>query len=561
MKFLLSVVFFVLFPFFKSGEDLNLYLPADLEVKLWAESPMLYNPTNMDVDIKGRIWVAEGVNYRKFKNDSTQFYHHSQGDRIVILEDVNQDGKADSSKVFAQDNDLVAPLGIAVLGNKVVVSCAPHLIVYTDTNGDDKADQKEILLTGFGSKDHDHSLHSTLAGPDGKFHFNVGNAGPHIVKDRSGKMLRSGSLYFGGSPASNANTPNLKSDDGRVWVGGLELSINPDGTGLKVLGHNFRNSYETYIDSYGDMWQNDNDDQVVTCRVSWMMETGNLGYFSNDGTRYWNADQRPGQDMWNAHWHQQDPDVLNAGDNSGAGSPTGVVRLEGDELGQKYRGMLLSGDAGRNVLFAYNPVKTGSGYNLKGKGGIFLSSNKKDDKGYVWNNTSFNEDKSKWFRPSDAVVGTDGALYVADWYDAVVGGHQMNDKAGYGRIYRITPKNKKLKNPKLSLSTIDDQIQAFRNSAVNVRYAAYLALLANGNQALPKVKNLLNDTNPFIQARAIWLLSKLGAQGKKEAEDLLRSTNMDHRIVAVRALKDLYSDDQKVELANRLVNDPNVFVR
>src|SRR6187397_508635 len=91
----------------KSGD---LYLPNDLEATLWAESPRFYNPTNMDVDIKGRIWITEAVNYRNFNNDSSKFLHHENGDRVMILEDSNGDGKADTSKVFVQDKDLISPL-------------------------------------------------------------------------------------------------------------------------------------------------------------------------------------------------------------------------------------------------------------------------------------------------------------------------------------------------------------------------------------------------------------------------------------------------------------------
>ena len=87
------------------------------------------------------------------------------------------------------------------------------------------------------------------------------------------------------------------------------------------MAHNFRNSYEVAIDSHGNLWQNDNDDQVVACRTTWVMEGGNAGYFSTDGTRYWQADQRPWQDTYTAHWHQQDPGVMPAGDKTGAGSP------------------------------------------------------------------------------------------------------------------------------------------------------------------------------------------------------------------------------------------------
>ncbi|MBD0351333.1 MAG: dehydrogenase, partial [Flavisolibacter sp.] len=163
------------------SKSLDLYLPDDLEATLWAESPLFYNPTNMDVDSKGRIWITEAVNYRNYNNDSTEFLHHAKGDRVMIVEDTNGDGKADTSKVFVEDKDLVSPLGIAVIGNKVIVSCSPNMIVYTDENGDDVPDKKEIFLTGFGGKDHDHSLHAVYAGPDGLWYFNTGNAGPHRV--------------------------------------------------------------------------------------------------------------------------------------------------------------------------------------------------------------------------------------------------------------------------------------------------------------------------------------------------------------------------------------------
>ncbi len=116
------------------SEETQLYLPEDLEATIWAESPNFYNPTNMDVDAKGRIWVTEAVNYRLYNNKPENRLTHPEGDRVVILEDKNGDGKAESSKVFVQDKDLVAPLGIAVIGNKVIVSSAPSIIVYTDEN-------------------------------------------------------------------------------------------------------------------------------------------------------------------------------------------------------------------------------------------------------------------------------------------------------------------------------------------------------------------------------------------------------------------------------------------
>ncbi|MCK4684825.1 MAG: hypothetical protein KAT44_07695, partial [Pirellulales bacterium] len=96
------------------------------EVQLWATSPQLSNPTNFDIDAQGRIWVTEALNYRNFRKADLGLAS-DKGDKVVVLEDTDGDGRADSSHTFVQDKDLVAPLGIAVIGNRVVVSCAPNL--------------------------------------------------------------------------------------------------------------------------------------------------------------------------------------------------------------------------------------------------------------------------------------------------------------------------------------------------------------------------------------------------------------------------------------------------
>ncbi|HSI76507.1 MAG TPA: PVC-type heme-binding CxxCH protein [Lunatimonas sp.] len=539
------------------SDSTQLYLPEDLEATLWAESPQFFNPTNMDVDARGRIWITEAVNYRLFRNDSENFKNHEKGDRVVILEDKDGDGIAESSKVFVQDEDLTAPLGISVIGNKVIVSSGPSIIVYTDENGDDKPDKKEIFLTGFGGLDHDHGLHAMFAGPDGKYYFNAGNAGPHIVTDKSGWTLRSGSMYNGGSPHMKDNKPGMVSDDGRIWVGGIALRINPDGTGLSVLGHNFRNSYELTVDSYGNMWQNDNDDDGNRgVRVSWLMEGGNMGYFSTDGSRKWQADRRPGQGTVAAHWHQEDPGVIPLGDSTGAGSPTGVAFYESDLLGEKYRGTLLAGEAGRNVILAYKPKSNGAGYILNRHNLVTsLSEEEVEDA----KSRSTDDDRSKWFRPSDVVVGTDGAIYIADWYDGMVGGHRMMDSTGHGRIYRITPKGKNLVRPEINLETTDGQIAALLNPAVNVRNAGFVLLAAQGSKAVKEVKEILEDENPYHQARAIWLLANMGPDGVSHVESMLKSKDPNLRITAFRALRQITPDI--IPYAKKLSKDKSALVR
>ena len=79
-----------------------------------------------------------------------------------------RDGVADKQTVFYQGDEINAALGICVLGNKVIVSRSPDVFVFTDENGDGKADKKEVLFTGISGVDHDHAVHAFVFGPDGK---------------------------------------------------------------------------------------------------------------------------------------------------------------------------------------------------------------------------------------------------------------------------------------------------------------------------------------------------------------------------------------------------------
>ena len=180
-------------------------LDPDLEITLWAKSPMLYNPTNMAIDPQGRIWIAEGVNYREKLG-----IRREAGDRIVVLIDSDGDGSADQSKVFWQDPYLESPLGIAVFDNQIVISQPPDIVVLTDVDRnlqfDPSLDKKEVLLTGFNGRQHDHSLHSVTSGPDGKWYFNSGNCGA-IFTDNSGKTFRMNTNYRGGASEEYFYTP------------------------------------------------------------------------------------------------------------------------------------------------------------------------------------------------------------------------------------------------------------------------------------------------------------------------------------------------------------------
>src|SRR5690606_5829610 len=135
--------------------------------------------------------------------------------------------------------ELNAPLGIWVMGNKVIVSQSPYVWLFTDTDGDDKADKKEIIFQGVDGEQHDHGMHACVFGPDGKFYFNFGNEGGQIM-DAKGERIEDA---FGREVSP------------RSYSHGLVFRSNPDFTEFEVLGQRFRNKSDVAVDSYFSVWQ------------------------------------------------------------------------------------------------------------------------------------------------------------------------------------------------------------------------------------------------------------------------------------------------------------------
>ncbi len=133
-------------------------VPKGFHVEIVAAEPQIVNPTAMTFDERGRIWIAESVEYPRQSAGEGK-------DRIKILEDVDGDGKADKSTVFAEGLNI--PSGIAVGYGGVWVANSPDVLFLTDENGDGKADKREVVVTGFGRFDTHELPNSLTWGPDG----------------------------------------------------------------------------------------------------------------------------------------------------------------------------------------------------------------------------------------------------------------------------------------------------------------------------------------------------------------------------------------------------------
>ncbi len=495
-----------------------------LEVHAMATEPMLQNPTNIDVDERGRVWVTEAHNYRPAINGNPT---NPQGDRIMILEDNNGDGVADTAKVFYQGPELNAPLGICVLGNRVLVSQSPFIWAFYDDNGDDKADRKEVIFQGIGGEQHDHGAHTFTFGPDGKLYFNLGNESK-TLKDKNGKTV-----------------VDQEGDEigPKKYRQGMTLRCDPDGSHVEVLAENFRNPYEVAVDSYGTLWQSDNDDDGNRgTRINYVMEYGKYGYKDEITDASWQENRTNVEDSIPLkHWHLNDPGVVPNLLQTFAGSPTGMVVYEGSLLPQQFHNQMIHCDPGPNVVRSYPVKKNGAGYSaeivniLKG-------------------------DKDKWFRPADICVAPDGSLIMADWYDPGVGGHQAGDQTR-GRIYRIAPPDTKYTITKQNYTTPSGAITALQNPNLAVRYKAWTALQSIGQTAVPELENLWKTSaNSRMRARAFWVLIKMpGANAQQYITQAIQQSDADLRIMAIRAARELNAD--VIGVVRQLVNDADAQVR
>jgi putative membrane-bound dehydrogenase-like protein len=478
----------------------GLDVAAGLEATLVASEPTLRSLTNIDIDHRGRIWACEVMNYRG-RNGS-----RPEGDRILIIEDTDGDGKADQTKVFYQGRDIDSAMGICVLGNQVIVSATPTIWRFTDEDGDDLPDRKEAIFTQTGQPQHDHSAHSFLFGPDGRLYWNFGNTGM-AVRDTNGEVV----VDIHGLPII---------DNGKPLFGGMPFRCQLDGSAMEVLAHNFRNNYETTVDSFGTLWQSDNDDDGNRgVRINFVMEYGNYGYRDERTGAGWQT-PRLGmeEEIPLRHWHLNDPGVVPNLLQTGAGSPTGIAVYEGRLLPERFWDQVIHCDAGPNVVRAY-PVKAdGAGYTATIEP-ILVGT------------------RDNWFRPADVAVAPDGSLFVSDWYDPGVGGHLVGD-LDRGRLFRVAPPGTSYQIPKYDLTTAAGAVEALRNPCLSVRYLAWQALHSMGQSAESALQTLWSDPNPRLRARALWLLARM-PEGRQWLNKALGDPNPDLRITALRAARQL----------------------
>ncbi|MBB75937.1 MAG: sorbosone dehydrogenase [Planctomycetaceae bacterium] len=203
--------------------ELASFVVADgLEVNLYASDPQLAKPIQMNFDAQGRLWIASSEVYPQIKPGQ------QPTDKIVVVEDLDGDGVAEKTRVFAEG--LLIPTGVVPGDGGVYVANSTELAHFSDRDGDFRADEKRVVLSGFGTEDTHHLLHTLRWGPDGCLYMNQ-------------------SIYI----HSHVETPwGVKHlNGGGIW------RFRPETMELDVFCRGFVNPWGHHFDAWGQSFATD----------------------------------------------------------------------------------------------------------------------------------------------------------------------------------------------------------------------------------------------------------------------------------------------------------------
>jgi glucose/arabinose dehydrogenase/lysophospholipase L1-like esterase len=486
-------------PITTPGEEIKSFtLPEGYAINLFAsevEFPDLEDPVSMTFDAKGRLWVTTMPSYPMYLPGT------KPNDKVLILEDGNEDGKADRCTVFA--DGLHVPIGFELGDGGVYLSQMPNLMFLKDTNGDDRADSRELIMHGFDTADSHHSMHAYTWDPGGALHWQEGTFHYSQIETPYGPRRCNEAGVFRWEP--------------RTWKFDVFVS------------YGFANPWGHYIDRWG---QNFVADASGGANYYGTAFSGQVIYPQKHGgmKQFFPMQWRPTcgcELVYNRHF----PDDT-----------------QGDYL--------LNNDIGFQGILRYRVREDGSGFSGAPVEPLLKSSDSN-------------------FRPVALQFGPDGALYVIDWFNPLIGHmqHSLRDPKRdhtHGRIWRITyPKRPLLKKPKIAGASVPELLDLLKSYEDRVRYRARRELRERPEPEVRKALETwilgLSKSDPEYwrqMLEALWLHQSLDQVNVPLLKQLLACPEPKARAGATRVLcywRDRVGDP--LELVRKQVNDEHPRVR
>jgi mono/diheme cytochrome c family protein/glucose/arabinose dehydrogenase len=467
------------------------HLPPGYRAELVASEPMVVDPVAVDFDLEGRLWVVEMLG---FMPDTSGRDSREPLGRVAVLEDDNDDGKMDRRTVFL--DKLILPRALKVLDTGVLVAEPPNLWLARDTNGDLKADTKDLVRSDYGRLEGnpEHNANS--------LHWGLDNV---IYTSEHTYHLRPENGKFEAVPTLSRGQWGVGSDDGgRIYRNWNEQPLFVDVVPARYFTRNpnvarTRGLYEI------------------------LMEPKDMTVWPVRPTRGVNRGYREG--------------VLRADGTLttyvSAGTP---VIYRGDRLPRDLYGDAFVTESAGNLVHRLKIVDDGTGR---------LSARNAYPRG------EFLASTDERFRPVNLFGAPDGTIYVVDMYRGVIQDGQywtdylrdyikankLEQPVNLGRIWRIVHEStKRGRKPSLTKETPDGLVKLLSHSNGWHRDTAQRLLVERGERgAAPALKQLaLGSPDYRARLHALWTLDGLGAIDVETVENALKDKSVDVRASAIR---------------------------
>ncbi|HEX6068559.1 MAG TPA: c-type cytochrome [Longimicrobiaceae bacterium] len=464
-------------------------LPEGYRVELVAAEPLVQDPVAIDFDADGRMYVAEMRGY--MPNLAGEGEDQRIG-RIVVLEDLDDDGAMDRKTVFM--DSLVLPRSVKVLSHGVLVAATPNLWLARDTDGDLRADTVVLLRDDYGNpqSNPEHNANGLLWGMDNWIH-NANFAGQF--------RLRDGELHF--RPVASQGQWGVSMDD----FGRLFRNSNSDPLRADLIPSHYaqRNT----------------------------AQAGMRGVYERltPNVPVWPVRPTPGVNR--GYQERVLREDLTLAQYTAAGSPTAYV---GDRLPAELRNNVFVAEAAGNVVGRFVVSEDPDG---------MLSARP------AYERSDFLASTDERFRPVFISSAPDGTLYVVDMYRGIIQHRAyvtgyledqirkrgLEQPVGLGRIYRIVHEStRRGERPDLSARSPAQLVRLLAHPNGWWRITAQRLLVERGDRSVaPALRRMaLRDADERARLHALWTLEGLGEADAATLQSALRDRSPHVRAAAVR---------------------------
>lgn len=449
-------------------------LPPGFRATLFAGEPDVHQPIAFTIDERGRLWVVENYSYPDWSPYGR--------DRVLVYEDIDGDGRFDTSKVFYDQLNFASAIAVGMGG--VWVGSAPYLLFIPDKNRDDVPDgPPEVVLDGWGYQDTHETLNSLIWGPDGWLYGNQG--------------------VF---THSNVGRPG-SGDSGRVRLNACIWRYHPTKKIFEVFAEGMSNQWGLDFNDVGDAF-------VTACVIPHLYHVIQGASYQRQAGPHANPHVYEDIKTIADHFHYDrgqnwvDSRLGKGGTDAAGGghAHAGTVIYLGDSFPAEYRGS----------LFTHNIM--GSRINrdvLEPSGSGYIGRHAPD----------FMKANDGWFRGLRLEVGPDGSLFNSDWYDALACHQQRPHDRTNGRIYKISYGNPKPVRVDLAKYSSEElvELQLHANDWW-VRRARILLQERGPNPPIADllIKQLRAQTDVTRQLRSLWALHAVRGLNESIALELLK---------------------------------------